>query len=187
MPISRSQSCWRTAPSTGRRSMWRALDYDRMQQAIKTAPDLVTPQTIGPRAGQAGSRAGPARPGQHAAALCPHHRAFFRHHHRPLCRSRRLHSGADQQRPEAAPPIVSLMDFSRVRVQIPVPEDEALRIIKGTPASFTVQGLSRTNLPRHRSRASAMRWTRAPRRCWRKSTWTIRAECCGRACMPPSC
>lgn len=46
-------------------------------------------------------------------------------------------SGSDQK--SAA--IVSLMDFSRVRVQIPVPEDDALKIVKGTPASFTVQGL----------------------------------------------
>jgi membrane fusion protein (multidrug efflux system) len=36
---------------------------------------------------------------------------------------------------------VSLMDFSRVRIQIPVPGNEAPSVIKGTPAVITVKGL----------------------------------------------
>src|SRR6185437_3202142 len=29
-----------------------------------------------------------------------------------------------------------------------------------------------------------MRWIKAPRPCWRRSTWTIRANCSGPACTP---
>lgn len=37
--------------------------------------------------------------------------------------------------------VVTLTDFSRVRVQVPVPESEARFVARGTPASFTVEGL----------------------------------------------
>src|SRR5207302_7452124 len=37
--------------------------------------------------------------------------------------------------------VVSLMDFSRVRIQIPVPENQTARVTKGTPAVISVKSL----------------------------------------------
>jgi multidrug efflux pump subunit AcrA (membrane-fusion protein) len=48
--------------------------------------------------------------------------------------------------------IVELIDFNRVPVEIPVPEDDASKILKGTPATFTVQ-----SLPARTFRASVTR------------------------------
>lgn len=115
------------------------LDYDRIQQAVKTAPDLVTPQNVDEARGKLQvAQAQLDRVDtllRYARITAPFSGTITARYVDPGAFIP-VPSGSDQK--SAA--IVSLMDFSRVRVQIPVPEDDALKIVKGTPASFTVQG-----------------------------------------------
>ena len=115
------------------------LDYDRIQQAVKTAPDLVTPQNVDDARGKLQvAQAQLDRVDtllRYARITAPFSGTITARYVDPGAFIP-VPSGSDQK--SAA--IVSLMDFSRVRVQIPVPEDDALKIVKGTPASFTVQG-----------------------------------------------
>ncbi len=116
------------------------LDYDRVQQAIKSAPDLVTPQNVDQALGKL----------QVAQAQLDRVNTLLRYARitapfSGTITARYVDPGAFIPVPSSSDPksgaIVSLMDFSKVRVQIPVPEDEASKIVKGTPATFTVQGL----------------------------------------------
>lgn len=115
------------------------LDYDRMQQAVKTAPDLVTPQTVDQaRAKLLVAQAQLERVNtllRYARITAPFSGTITARYVDPGAYIP-VPSSSDQK--SAA--IVNLMDFSRVRVEIPVPEDDAPKIIKGTPATFTVQG-----------------------------------------------
>jgi RND family efflux transporter MFP subunit len=116
------------------------LNYDRMQQAVKTAPDLVTPQNVDDARGKLEvAQAQLDRINtllRYARITAPFSGTITARYVDPGAFIP-VPSGNDQK--SAA--IVSLMDFSRIRVQIPVPEDDALKIVKGTPATFTVQGL----------------------------------------------
>jgi membrane fusion protein, multidrug efflux system len=115
-------------------------DYDRMQQAIKTAPDLVTPQILDQARGKL----------QVAEAQLDRVNTLLRYARitAPFpgtVTARYVDPGAfipvptsSDQRSAA---VISLMNFDRVRVQIPVPEDEALAVTKDTPVSFTVQSI----------------------------------------------
>lgn len=116
------------------------LDYDRMQQAIKTAPDLVTPQNVDAARGKL----------QVAQAQLDRVNTLLRYARitapfSGTITARYVDPGAfipvpsNSDQKNAA--VVSLMNFGKVRVQIPVPEDEVLDIAKGTPATFTVQSL----------------------------------------------
>lgn len=116
-------------------------DYDRMQRAIKTAPDLVTPQILDQAKGKLDvAQAQLDRVNtllRYARITAPFPGTIT---------ARYVDPGAfipvptsSDQRGAA---IVGLMNFSRVRVQIPVPEDEALAVVKDTPVTFTVQGLT---------------------------------------------
>jgi RND family efflux transporter MFP subunit len=116
------------------------LDYDRMQQAIKTAPDLVTPQNLDAARGKL----------QVAQAQLDRVNTLLRYARisAPFpgtITARYVDPGAFIPVPSSSDQksaaVVSLMNFGKVRVQIPVPEDEALNVAKGTSATFTVQSL----------------------------------------------
>lgn len=116
------------------------LDYDRMQQAIKSAPDLVTPQNLDAARGKL----------QVAQAQLDRVNTLLRYARitAPFAgtiTARYVDPGAFIPVPsnsdQKSAAVVSLMNFTKVRVQIPVPEDEALAVAKGTPATFTVQSL----------------------------------------------
>jgi RND family efflux transporter MFP subunit len=116
------------------------LDSDRIQQAIKTAPDLVTPQNVDEARGKLlVAQAQLDRVNtllRYARITAPFSGTIT---------ARYVDPGAFIPVPlssdQKSAAVVSLMNFSRVRIQIPVPEDEALNIAKGTPATITVEGV----------------------------------------------
>lgn len=115
-------------------------NYDRMQQAAKTAPDLITPQSLDEAKGKL----------QVAQAQLDRTETLLRY-----ARITAPFSGTITGRyadPGAYIPVattsgqqsaavVSLMDFSRVRIQVPVPENDASKVTKGTQAAVTAKGL----------------------------------------------
>ncbi len=116
------------------------LEFGRVQQAAKTAPDLVTPQAVDEARGKM----------QVAQAQLERINTLLRYARitapfSGTVTARYVDPGAFIPVPSSSDQksgaIVSLMDFSRVRVQVPVPEDQALSVTKGTPATITVQGL----------------------------------------------
>ena len=116
------------------------LDFDRMQQAIKTAPDLVTPQNLDAARGKM----------QVAQAQLDRVNTLLRYARitapfSGTITARYVDPGASIPVPSSSDQktaaVVSLMNFSKVRVQVPVPEDEALNIVKGVPAILTVRGI----------------------------------------------
>jgi RND family efflux transporter MFP subunit len=115
-------------------------DYDRMQRAIKSAPDLVTPEILDQAKGKLEvAQAQLDRVNtllRYARITAPFSGTITARYVDPGAFIP-VPSSSDQK--SAA--LVSLMNFSRVRVQIPVPEDEALNIVKGVPAVLTVQSL----------------------------------------------
>ena len=127
------------------------LDFDRMQQAIKSAPDLVTPQILD----QARGRLKVAQAQldrvntllRYARITAPFSGTITARYVDPGAFIP-VPSNSDQK----GAAVVSLMNFSQVRVQIPVPEDDALEIVKGTPVAFTVQ-----SLPKQQFRATVTR------------------------------
>jgi membrane fusion protein (multidrug efflux system) len=115
-------------------------DFDRTQQANKSAPDLVTPQVLDQARGK----------WQVAEAQLSRVDTLLRYARitapfSGTITARYVDPGAFIPVPSAndqkSAAIVALMDFSKVRVEIPVPEDVAAKIIKGTPASFTVRSV----------------------------------------------
>jgi RND family efflux transporter MFP subunit len=116
------------------------VDFDRMQQAIKTAPDLVTPQSLDEARGK--FRVAQAQLERvntllrYARITAPFSGTITARFVDPGAFIP-VPSNSDQR--SAA--VASLMNFDKVRVQIPVPEDEALAVTKGTPVTFTVQSL----------------------------------------------
>jgi RND family efflux transporter MFP subunit len=116
------------------------VDNDRMQRAIKTAPDLVTPETVDEARGKlAVAEAQLERVNtllRYARITAPFSGTIT---------ARYVDPGAFIPVPTSSDQkgaaIVTLMDFSRIRVQIPVPEDEAASVVAGTPVSFTVESL----------------------------------------------
>jgi membrane fusion protein (multidrug efflux system) len=115
-------------------------DFDRTQQASKSAPDLVTPQVLDQARGK----------WQVAQAQLNRVDTLLRYARitapfSGTITARYVDPGAFIPVPSASDQksaaIVALMDFSRVRVQIPIPEDMAAQIVKGTPASFAVQSV----------------------------------------------
>jgi RND family efflux transporter MFP subunit len=114
--------------------------YDRMKQAVKTAPDLVTPDALDSARGQL----------EVAQAQLDRVRALLSYARVTAPFSGTITarfvdpgafipvpSGSNQQ----SAGIVSLMDFSRIRIQMWVPEAAAHRIRPGCPAAFTVAAL----------------------------------------------
>jgi len=116
------------------------LDFDRMQQAIKTAPDLITPQILDQARGKLKvAQAQLDRVNtllRYARITAPFSGTITARYVDPGAYIP-VPSNSDQK----GAAVVSLMNFSEVRIQIPVPEDEALNIGTNTPATFTVQSL----------------------------------------------
>jgi RND family efflux transporter MFP subunit len=115
-------------------------DFDRMQQAIKTAPDLVTPQNVDEARGKL----------KVAQAQLERVETLLRYARitapfSGTVTARYVDPGAFIPVPsnsdQKSAAVVSLMDFSKVRVQIPVPEDEVMSVAKATPVTFTVESL----------------------------------------------
>lgn len=115
-------------------------EYNRVQQAIKTAPDLVTPQSVDEARGKFQiAEAQLSRVDtllRYARITAPFSGTIVARYVDPGAFIPVASSSAQQN---AA--VVSLMDFSKVRIQIPVPGNEASSVIKGTPAIITIKGL----------------------------------------------
>jgi RND family efflux transporter MFP subunit len=115
-------------------------EYNRVQQAIKTAPDLVTPQSVDEARGKLQvAEAQLSRVDtllRYARITAPFSGTIVARYVDPGAFIPVASSSAQQS---AA--VVSLMDFSKVRIQIPVPGNEASSVTKGTPAVITIQGL----------------------------------------------
>jgi RND family efflux transporter MFP subunit len=114
--------------------------YERMQSAAKTAPDLVTPDSLDTARGQL-EVAEAALERVHALLAYARVTAPFS----GTVTARYVDPGAfipvPSQSAQQSAAIVSLMDFSRVRVQMWVPESEAQRIRPGCQATFTAVSL----------------------------------------------
>ena len=116
-------------------------EYDRIQQAIKTAPDLVTPESVDEARGKLQvAQAQLDRVDtllRYARITAPFSGTIVARYVDPGAYIPVATSSTQQN---AA--VVSLMDFSRVRIQIPVPANETSGVTKGTPAVITINGLS---------------------------------------------
>jgi membrane fusion protein (multidrug efflux system) len=116
-------------------------EYSRVELAIKTAPDLVTPQSVDEARGKLQvAQAQLDRTDtllRYARITAPFSGTIVARYVDPGAYIPVASSSAQQN---AA--VVSLMDFSRVRIQVPVPENVAAKITKGTPAIVTVKSLA---------------------------------------------
>jgi membrane fusion protein (multidrug efflux system) len=111
-------------------------EFDRMQQASKTAPDLVTPDALDNARGRLEVAQAQL---DRVSALLGYARitAPFS----GTITARYVDPGAfipvPSQSSQQGAGIVTLMDFSRVRIQMGVPEGDAYRIRPGCPVAFT--------------------------------------------------
>jgi membrane fusion protein (multidrug efflux system) len=116
-------------------------EFDRMQQAAKTAPDLVTPDALDNARGRL--EVAQAQLGRvnvllgYARITAPFSGTIT---------ARYVDPGAfipvPSQSSQQSAAIVTLMDFSRVRIQMGVPESDAYRIRPGCPVTFSAVGVS---------------------------------------------
>lgn len=115
--------------------------YDRMKQAVKAAPDLVTPDALDSARGQLEIAQAELDRVQallaYARVTAPFTGTITARYVDPGAFIP-VPSGSNQR----SAGIVSLMDFSRIRIQMWVPEGAAHRIRPGCPAAFTVAALS---------------------------------------------
>jgi membrane fusion protein (multidrug efflux system) len=128
-------------------------EYNRVQQAIKTAPDLVTPQSVDEARGKLQvAQAQLDRTDtllRYARITAPFSGTIVARYVDPGAYIPVASSSAQQS---AA--VVSLMDFSRVRVQIPIPENVAAKITRGTPAVITLKSAGSKPIPASVTRVS---------------------------------
>ena len=115
-------------------------DYQRMQDAVKTAPDLVTAQSVDEARGRLEVAQAQLDRTEtllgYARIVAPFAGTVTARYVDPGAFIPAATSGAQQN---AA--VVSLMNFRRVRVQIPVPESEAPKINKGAQAVISASSL----------------------------------------------
>jgi len=115
-------------------------DYQRMQQATQSAPDLVTPHALDEARGR--QEVAQAKLDRINTLLAY---ARITAPFSGTITARYVDPGAfipvptGSTQPGAG--IVSLMDFRQVRIQIPVPENDAARIRPGTAAVISAAGL----------------------------------------------
>jgi RND family efflux transporter MFP subunit len=128
-------------------------DYERVRQAAASAPDLVTPQSVDEARGRL--RVAEAQL-QRTETLLSYARivAPFA----GVITDRYVDPGAfvpvASSSDQKSAAVVTLMDFSRVRVRVPVPESEASHIIPGTVAVVTGPSLGGRELSASVSRVS---------------------------------
>jgi membrane fusion protein (multidrug efflux system) len=119
-----------------------AIDYKRVSEAQKKAPDLVVPQTVD----DAGGKLDIAKANldrietllSYAKITAPFSGVVTRRLVDPGAFIPAATSGSAAQ--NAA--LLTLMDFSKVRVQVAVPETEVPFITKGLPVTVTVEELA---------------------------------------------
>ena len=115
-------------------------EFERMQQAAKTAPDLVTPDALDNARGRL----------EVAQAQLDRINALLGYARitapfSGTVTARYVDPGAfipvPSQSGQQGAGIVTLMDFSRVRIQMGVPESDAYRVRPGCPVTFSAVGL----------------------------------------------
>jgi membrane fusion protein, multidrug efflux system len=115
--------------------------YDRLRDALEKSPDLVVPQAVDEARGRwEVARANVERTETllgFARIVAPFSGVVTRRMVDPGAFVPAATSGSAAQ--NAA--VLTLMDFSRVRVQVPVPEREAALVRAGSPATVSVEGL----------------------------------------------
>jgi membrane fusion protein, multidrug efflux system len=117
------------------------LDYKRLSESQKKAPDLVVPQTVDDAEGKMDiAKASLERTEtllNYAKIVAPFSGVVIRRMVDPGAFIPAATSGSAAQ--NAA--IVTLADFSRVRLQVAVPEVEASLVAAGQPVRFAVEGI----------------------------------------------
>jgi membrane fusion protein (multidrug efflux system) len=114
-----------------------AADYERLQKALQRTPDLVVPDTVD----QARGRFEVARASLAESETLLGY-ATIRAPFSGVITQRYVDPGALIQAGNASSAIVSLMDFSSVRLQVAVPEIEAARVAVGQPIRVTTENLA---------------------------------------------
>jgi membrane fusion protein (multidrug efflux system) len=112
-------------------------DYSRMQESLQKAPDLVVPEMVD----QARGRFEIARASLDQSETLLRY-ATITAPFSGIITQRNVDPGALIQ---ANSPIVGLMDFSKVRLQVSVPEIEASRVAVGQPVLVTTDNLPGTH------------------------------------------
>jgi len=112
-------------------------DYNRMQESLQKAPDLVVPEMVD----QARGRFEIARASLDQSETLLRY-ATITAPFNGIITQRNVDPGALIQ---ANSPIVGLMDFSKVRLQVSVPEVEASRVAVGQPVLVTTENLPGTH------------------------------------------
>jgi RND family efflux transporter MFP subunit len=117
------------------------LQYDRLREAREKAPDLVVPQAVDEARGKWEVAKANVERNQtllgYAKIVAPFSGVVTRRMVDPGAFIPAATSGSAAQ--NAA--VLTLMDFSRVRVQVPIPEREAPLVRAGSPATVSVEGL----------------------------------------------
>jgi membrane fusion protein (multidrug efflux system) len=111
-------------------------DYERLQKALTRTPDLVVPDTVD----QARGRFEVARASLAESETLLGY-ATITAPFAGVITQRYVDPGALIQAGNASSAIVSLMDFSIVRLQVAVPEIEAARVAVGQPVRVTTENL----------------------------------------------
>ena len=111
-------------------------DYTRMRESLQKAPDLVVPDTVD----QARGRFEVARASLEQSDTLLRY-ATITAPFSGIITQRYVDPGALIQAGSASSAIVALMDFSKVRLQIAVPEGEASRVSVGQPVLVTTENL----------------------------------------------
>lgn len=111
-------------------------DYERLQKALAQTPDLVVPDTVD----QARGRFEVARANLAESETLLGY-ATITAPFTGVITQRYVDPGALIQAGNASSAIVSLMDFSTVRLQVAVPEVEAARVTVGQPVRVTTDNL----------------------------------------------
>jgi membrane fusion protein, multidrug efflux system len=108
-------------------------EYGRLQESLQRAPDLVVPQMVD----QARGRMEISRASLEQSETMLRY-ATLTAPFAGVITQRMVDPGALIQ---AGTPVVTLMDFSRVRLQVAVPELEASRVAVGQPVSVSTENL----------------------------------------------
>ena len=121
------------------------IDYKRLSESQKKAPDLVIPQTVDDARGKLDvARANLQRTEtllNYSKIIAPFSGVIIRRFVDPGAFIPAATSGSAPQ--SAA--LVTLSDFNRVRLQVAVPEAEASLVAVGQPVKLTVEGLPGKN------------------------------------------
>lgn len=157
-------------------------EYERMQQALQKAPDLVMPVELDRAKGkydvaEANVERNLTLLG-YARITAPFSGVVTRRYADPGAFIPAASAGGSAQ--SAA--VVTLMDFNSVRVQVAVPAAEAALVKKDSPSTSVRKDWPDATL-KARSVAMPMHWMTAAEPCWRKLNWTIPHWNCAPECM----